>query len=687
MKFNQSIVPPIPMSRFLLALLLLLLIKPAAASSDFFTTPENLKDNVLFWKKIYSEYSLKQGVIHDREFPLIIYKVVDIGNRKGRSRSRFVRSQNKLVRDFLKNMAKKPPSRWNDIEKEVAELFELHASLKNIKTASSRVRLQQGQKERFKKGLERSGAYLAFIGETFKKYKIPQRIIYLPHVESSFNTNAYSRVGAAGMWQFMRGTGRQFMRIDYRVDERRDPFKSTVAAAKLLRKNFEQTKAWPLAITAYNHGLVSIKRAVRQTGSRDLGIIIEKYKNRRFKFASKNFYSCFLAASEIAANPNKYFKDIDFHLPQKYHTIKMDSYMRPRTIAKALDVPEATLKRLNPAIRSIVFRRQLSIPRGYRLRIPSSLSPDTVSQKLASIPASSKSVSLKGGGYYTVRRGDTLYGISRRFRVPTEELIVANEISRENRIYIGQVLRIPGLGNNKSKKTTPTKPKPEPKPEQKPEQKPETKPEPLPTPPTKTISTTPTSPIKQTQSKSNPKTILPTKKQPDEIDNQALEKPKGSAPDEDFDATLYNLDSSILTGDKTAQITATVNESLGHFAEWLNTSVRRIRNLNRGRRSIRVNQKIIIPLNNPKSLEEFNGRRLEYHMALEEDFYSQYQVIDTKTRNVKNGDTLWSICIRDEEIPIWLFKKYNRHIDIENLKINMKLTIPVLSSKNGSNDD
>jgi peptidoglycan lytic transglycosylase D len=634
----------------------------AIHAAEVFTTPENLKDNVAFWKKIYTEVSLKQGIIHDREYPLIIYKTVNIGTRQGRSRRNFIRKHITEIKLWLSNINKKPAVQWSAKEQEIAILFQRYASLEEAKNAKKRIRHQQGQKERFKDGLERSGAYLPHILAAFLKHKVPPRIAFLPHVESSFNTRAYSRVGAAGMWQFMRRTGRLYLKINYRIDERFDPFKASEAAAKLLKQNYSKLKSWPLAITAYNHGLASITRSVRVTGSRDLGVIIDKYKNRRFKFASKNFYGCFLAASEIAANPYKYFTDIDYHSPPKYHEITLKKYYRPKTLAKYLGISQAQIRAMNPSLRSIVFRRQLTIPRNFKLRIPVTLSLQAAREKLGSVPATKKKNQINGQHYYSVNEGDTLYGIARRFRVSTDELIIANEIDRKNRIYIGQVLRIPGR-KGKKKKTIAQIPKIEKKAEEK---------------ITQPLAPTPPPAAKKENStdiNQNNQNILP----------KSSDKIVKSTPQTDqsiFDATLYSLKVKPVSGKSQVLATVSLGETLGHYADWLGTSVRAIRNLNRGRRNIRVHQKIRIPIKSSDSLEQFNARRLEYHMAQEEDFYNNYKVADTKTRKVEYGDTLWSICQRDEEIPIWLLKKFNRDINLEALKVNVTLTIPILNASN-----
>ena len=631
---------------------------------DPFVTPKNLEANVNFWKKIYSEVGLTEGLLHDREYPMVIYKKITIGKVSGRERRRIISKYAKTIRHMLDNINKKPPSRWSEEETKLVELFKQYGAEKDMKTASSRIRFQLGQKERFKEGLERSGAYLGYIRKIFKQYEIPQRIAYLPHVESSFNINAYSKVGAAGMWQFMRKTGRLFMTVDYRVDERRDPYISTIAAAKLLKRNYEELKSWPLAITAYNHGTVSIKRASKQLKTTDIGIIVEKYKNRRFRFASKNFYSCFLAASEISESPRKYFPDFNYDFPEKYNEVVLESFIQPAVLAASLGVTQEELARLNPSLRSTVFQRRMSIPRGFRLRIPASISTDDAISKIASIPVSKKAATSPDHHYYTVRPGDTLYRIARNYGISTETIMASNDIMRENRIYIGQVLRIPGKENYVKTKTQKTSAPAK-----------QSQPQSVPSSPTKNLPTKVEIPERDTSSVST----LPGSPQVE------MKTAETSIDPGTFDATLYNLDVSFFPEKGTTRIQVAVDETLGHYADWLGISVNRIRILNNmGRGSLKVNRHILLPMNE-QSLERFNARRLEFHMALEEDFYNLYQVVEVKTRKVRNGETLWSICNNgnngDGEIPLWLFKKYNREIDIEKIGRNTKIKLPVIKNK------
>ena len=214
--------------------------------------PVGLEPQVEFWKKIYTQYSTKHAVIHDMDNPSIIYEVVYLGDQvlSSRKRSKKVRPKIQKYKKILSKLARvKDPSRLSSEEKRVADLVEY-----NFSRASRKVRMQLGQKDRFENGIRISGLYMDRIREIFKEADLPEELTVLPHVESSFQVNAFSSAGAAGIWQFTRGTGRRFMKIGYEVDERKDPILSAHAAAKLLKYNYNKIKSWPLAITAYNHG-------------------------------------------------------------------------------------------------------------------------------------------------------------------------------------------------------------------------------------------------------------------------------------------------------------------------------------------------------------------------------------------------------------------------------------------------
>jgi membrane-bound lytic murein transglycosylase D len=682
--------------------------------SALFPRPEILKDNVAFWKKVYTEISLKQGVLHDRDYPLVIYRTFDVDEANRWACSRIIESQKKLVADCITHLQAQPDSTWTDEEKAIAQMFKDHgpkdALTVTLAGAKERIRFQLGQKERFRQGIERSALYLDTIRAVFTQYNIPPRLAYLPHVESSFNYDAYSKVGAAGLWQFMRGTGRLFLKINYLIDERRDPILATVAAARLLHQNFEELQAWPLAITAYNHGLGGMKHAVEVTGSRDIAVIIRNYVSPSFQFASKNFYSCFLAASDIAKDPSAYFTDLHFIPKREFKTVALPSFMRPTVLSKYLGVSEQVLREYNPALRPVVFFQQKQIPEGYCIRIPSDITVPQAEKILAAVPDSLKSEQPERSNYYNVQEGDNLATIGARLGVSVADLALENNINRKNMIYAGQVLRIPApktaqaeviASVNQPESTAAGKPASA-------KQAPETvasaelqgpfaqsqgpvPQEPVPPPAVEPPTVPPPRPAKGK---------LPAALRPpaaaevlaDSLKEISMRKadtmplaPQGARPlvIPAFDVLVYNLDVALSPAGGTAKIKVSVDETIGHYADWLGISLSRIRELNRlsSRSEIRINGSVVIPADQDL-LARFVKARLEYHMALEEDFYSRYKVTDVRAHSIKRGESLWNIVNGDDQIPLWLFAKYNKGLDLGGtLMPGVRVWVPVIEEK------
>jgi len=253
------------------------------------------------WPSVYAKYSTSQGVIHDSIALGVVYEVVDLEPDTGtaareRNSNRVKAARVKYEEILLRLAGGNPPANAN--EQRVAALFGPGGGPEAFGLAATRIRFQLGQKDRFLEGLIRSGAYLPQIREIIRSYGLPVELAYLPHVESSF--------GAAGIWQFTQETGKRFMTIDYAVDERRDPLRATHAAARLLKENHEKLGDWPLAVTAYNHGVNGMRRAKEAKG--DYPAIFREYESGLFKFASRNFYAEFLAACEVAENYRTYFE-------------------------------------------------------------------------------------------------------------------------------------------------------------------------------------------------------------------------------------------------------------------------------------------------------------------------------------------------------------------------------------------
>ena len=294
----------------LLMLVMNALATSTAWSSEAFVRPAELRADVAFWRRIYTEVSTNGGLIHDPYELGVIYEALKFPDEMPPAS---VRNISTMPRPgTAASWIALPPARliWAPRRSGC-----WHCGLR-VRTScvSSRRRRKfvssWDNPDRFREGILRSGAYRAHIADTFERTGLPRELAALPHVESSFNTYAYSKVGAAGMWQFMRATGRRFLRIDNVIDERLDPYRSTQAAARFLEQNYIVLKSWPLALTAYNHGTAGMRRAQEQMGTSDITTIVRKYNSRSFGFASRNFYVAFLAALEVDSDPDKFFGPI-----------------------------------------------------------------------------------------------------------------------------------------------------------------------------------------------------------------------------------------------------------------------------------------------------------------------------------------------------------------------------------------
>ena len=149
-----------------------------------------------------------------------------------------------------------------------------------------------------------------------------------------------------------------------------------------------------------------------------------------------------------------------------------------------------------------------------------------------------------------------------------------------------------------------------------------------------------------------------------------------------FDVDVYNLELTLSPDGATAQIRVSVDETIGHYADWLGIATHRIRQINRmgGRSDIRIGGVLKIPADQPM-LDRMVKTRLEYHMAIEEDFYSRYKVFDVKQKIVKRGENLWDICNGQDQIPLWLFKKYNKELNLEKILPGAEVWIPLVAEK------
>jgi membrane-bound lytic murein transglycosylase D len=424
---------------------LLLLALPLMAET--LPRPAGLEPDIGFWRSVFTEINTNQAFVHDNRNLGVIYETVEIPKRASSGKRRNISATTrKKYQRILTALASGKRQGLTSDQKRVLGLWPDDVTNAELRRAAGRVRFQQGLSDRFLEGFIRSGQWRDHILTSLKNAGVPTVLVSLPHVESSYNPIARSFVGAAGLWQFTRSTGRRFMQIDHVVDERRDPFLSSVAAASLLQYNYSILKSWPLAITAYNHGVAGMRRAVKKLGTDDIEVILRKYDGRTFGFASRNFYVAFLAANEVDQNVEKYFGPATMHRPRPENVVILPDYMAVDTLENAFGVSTATLKQYNPALLSPVWSGTKHVPRGYELRLPDAGQGSEPKVILAGISADLRFAAQTPDLHHKVERGESLSVIAARYGTSVSELVAMNGLRSRNRIRAGQVLNLPYSG-------------------------------------------------------------------------------------------------------------------------------------------------------------------------------------------------------------------------------------------------
>ena len=405
-----------------------------AQSLEAFPQPAGLKPAVDFWIKVYTEVDTQSGYLHDSENLSVIYERLRLNRRS-------IEATRTEIREDLRYLATGARDDLSGSQREILELWPADVSNRTLSKAANNIRWQLGQSDRFLGGLRRSGAFRQHIKNVILEKGLPPELGVLPHVESSFNPSALSSASAAGMWQFTSGTGKRFMRIDYIIDERMDPYTSTAAAMSLLEYNYSVLGTWPLALTAYNHGAGGIARAVRETGTTDIEKIVANYRGRRFGFASRNFYAQFLAVVHVENNAQQYFGDVRFDPAPTFREVEIDAFIDAEVFADSVGVSFDQLRKDNPALRPIVWEGNKRIPQGYLVKVRQD--QVNASDLLALIPSDYKFAVQTPDIAYVVERGDTLSLIASRFDTSVNRLVTLNQLASRNRISIGQRILLP----------------------------------------------------------------------------------------------------------------------------------------------------------------------------------------------------------------------------------------------------
>ncbi|MDP9084786.1 MAG: transglycosylase SLT domain-containing protein [Pseudomonadota bacterium] len=637
----------------------------AAEAPDLFAHPAQLEQDVRFWIRVYTEVTTNQGLIHDDWNLGLVYEVLRFeADTSPAQRERRVTEAKARYASLLRRFAARSTDNLTAHEQRILHAFGDKATPGDFLDAIERIRFQLGQADRFHEGLIRSAVWEKQIARTLAQHGVPAEIAALPHVESSFNLTAYSKVGAAGLWQFMPGTAKRFMRVDSVVDERLDPYSATDAAANLMLYNYRLVGTWPLAVTAYNHGPGGLRRAQDELGTSDIAVIVKRYQGKTFGFASRNFYVAFLAALEVDRNAEKYFGPLT-RLPDTDSTpVEVPDYISVEALSKAFKVDLGALRVLNPALRPPIWNGSRWVPRGYTLRLPGNPPATEIAEAWERLPRAQRYVAQRNDGSHKIRRGETLAGIAAASGVSLSRLLATNGWTAGHSAARGEVVRIPlpasradaggvsssemasvvdsvggssasaGAGTPSAAPTTPTLLAAT-----------------LPPPATQKDARPPKEPVSARQTDRN--ALLPV-----------------AAPTGNPDATDYGV-----APDNTLRVQA--GETLGHYADWSGVDSQALRALNKLRKNAMVTLGRKVKLDFSRvTAERFVATRREYHRRLQDEFFASHRIAGTDNYSVKRGDSLWSIAQSHADLPVWLVAQYNPDVDFNDVRPGAAIALP-----------
>jgi len=287
-------------------------------------------------------------------------------------------------------------------------------------------------RDAFQLWLDRSARYIPLMKEIFKQKNLPEDLVYIAMIESGFNPYAVSWAKAVGPWQFMSATGKLYgLKIDWWIDERKDPVKSTVAAAEHLKDLRNLFGSWPLAMASYNAGAGKVQRAVLRTRSEDFW---DLKASRYIRKETKNYVPKFMAATIIAKNPESYGFTVSKFEPFKYDEIVLDESTDLRLVARCSGATYQEIKELNPELRRWVTPPHFE---KYTLRIPAG-KKEAFLANFAAIPPEQKIRWER----HDVKKGETLSQIAKQYNTVPEAIRDINGL-KKNRVTPGRHLLIP----------------------------------------------------------------------------------------------------------------------------------------------------------------------------------------------------------------------------------------------------
>src|SRR6266480_2869076 len=655
--------------RWVFAALSWLALAPALAQDNPMPRPPLLERDVQFWIRVYTQIDTNAGFLHDQYNLGVVYDTLHFApNTTPAERERQVDQAREHYGGALRRIADAADAPLSAEDQRIKELWGAEATPARLRSAIEDIRFQLGQADRFRAGLIRSGAWETHIAETLANLGLPAELAVLPHVESSFNPAAYSKVGAAGLWQFMRSTGRRYMRIDSAVDDRLDPFRSTEAAAQLLAYNHRVLGTWPLALTAYNHGTAGVRRAKETLGTDDIARIVRSYSSRTFGFASRNFYVSFLAALDIDRNPEKYFGALQRQSETRFQEVQLPAYVPVATLERALKIDVEKLRALNPALLRSVWDGQQRVPKAYRLRLPLEGSPWTRELLAQRLSPAEMFAGQSGPPRYRVQRGDTLAGVAERYGVSAETLARLNHLRTSAPLRAGRTITVPetpAVTVAAAAAPAPAAPAAA-----------------AATPPVALAPPSPGGAVSQdvAQRESAEDAAAASKSRTAAASPQPVSAAQAEAlgpalgPAAEAEQSPDPNDYSVAHDDT---IRVAGDETLGHYADWLGVSTQHVRELNRFKfhRAVLIGQRIKLDFRKV-SREAFEANRREYHRQLQAAYFAAHRIVGTEVYIARPGDSVWTLTQRTAQMPMWLVQQYNPDVDLADLRAGTQIVMP-----------
>ncbi len=621
--------------------------------------PISLQPYVDFWVQIYGVLDDGKAVIHDAQRTDKIYAVVDVPHGAGRAAKKAATAPE--IRAYQAALRAVAAGAYSDNKytQQVLLLWGKNTDKQSLLAAAERLRFQPGHADEFKRSLSRAAKVQPFIRHALREANIPLELDALPHVESFFRNDEKSSAGAIGIWQFTPTIGREYMRVDELLDERLDPRKSAVAAARLLKHNFEVTGNWPMAVTAYNHGTTGVLRAARELKTPDLGEIARRYTGESFGFASRNFYAAVLAAADVEASAHRYFGPSMLPAARTLSAHHAPPNTTLAALAKALALPLKTLQADNPALGKALRKSQLPLPAGYTVWLDCGSCEQqalTLEQLRRESPGSYRTLKIQAG--------DSLSIIAERNGIKSKELVTLNGLKSAHHIRAGQKLKLPwpshGIEPQGEQLVLPAS--------------------------LRQLSDAPLLSTEELTTQHRwrhadayrPDQRFGYKAQLAQVQQAQIDQGLVSLT---AAGTLYS-DANKYTVAKDSTVALQPGETIDHLAQWLELdpqSLFLINGLNSGAMQA-LGQRVVVVFDSI-SRAEFERRRKRYHSDKQRRFYADKKITREIFHEIKQGDQLWQIATARYGVPLWLLMEYNPALDFRTLRPGDKIRLPKLEAR------